>query len=44
MEEWRKICEKVKTDVWEYETSDEEEIRDYFELDGGCTGVDGQIQ
>ena len=34
MGEWKKICEEIKTGVWEYETSDEEEIRNYFELDG----------
>ena len=33
-EEWKKICDKIETGVWEYETSDEQEIRDYFELDG----------
>ena len=32
--EWKEICEEIETGVWEYETSDEEEIRDYFELDG----------
>ena len=33
-EAWKKICEEIKTGVWEYETSDEQEIREYFELDG----------
>ena len=33
-EAWKEICEEIETGVWEYETSDEEEIRDYFELDG----------
>ena len=37
-EAWKKVCDRIESgelkEVWEYETSDEQEIRDYFELDG----------